>query len=288
MNTKKIMGIVTVSLIVGGTAYAIFKYKKGQNEEAPITLEEARELVEISRNRVQETTATVAEAFGMTDEEIDELQDEARDEAGWNSSFAQPDYDFYDGLEYNRPLSEYIKEEDKTLRFDPNTLQARDHFIKMELAELMPSTPEYQIMKRLFDFHFEPLCDGDDILYSQLADHRAEFFGPNSKWNDNVSMADILTHYARLSDFDLSGGVGMWLNTFVNNTSFYELASSVDFDIIIQHLNQHVYINPKTGLRGIFGLTEETFFFAIDMADNTIDGEVTYEIEYNMFLKTQM
>ncbi len=288
MNTKKIMGIVTISLIVGGTVYAIYKYKKGETEETPLTLEDARRIMEQTEREALESTATVAKAMGMTDEEINELQDEARDEASWNSSFAQPDYDFYDGLEYNRPLSEYIKEEDKALRFDPNTLQARDHFIKMELAELMPSTPEYQIMKRLFDFHFEPLCDGDDVLYSQLADHRAEFFGPNSKWNDNVSMADIFTHYARLADYELNGGVGMWLNAFVNNTSFYELASSLDFDKIIEQLNQHVYINPETGLRGIFGLTEETFIFAINMADGTIDGEVTYEIEYNMFLKTQM
>lgn len=288
MDTKKIMGIVTISLIVGGSIYAITKYKKGQTSEAPLTVDEARGLVELSRLKAQESTAAVAEALGMSSEEINELQDEARDEAGWNASFAQPEYDFYDGLEYNRPLSEYIKEEDKVLRFQPNTLQARDHFIKMELAELMPSTPEYQIMKRLFDFHFEPLCDGDDVLYSQLADHRAEFFGPDSKWNDNVSMADIITHYARLADFDLNGGVGMWINTFVHNTHFYELAASVNFDKIIEQLNQHVYTHPETGLRGIFGLTEETFLFAIDMADNTIDGEVTYEIEYNMFLKTKM
>lgn len=288
MNTKKIMGIVTISLIIGGTIYAIKKHKDGQEVEAPISLEEARGLVELSRRRAQESTATVAEALGMTSEEIDELQLEARDDAGWNSSFAPSNYDFYDGLEYNRPLSEYIKEEDKTLRFDPNTIQARDHYIKMELAELIPSTPEYQIMKRLFDFYFEPLCDGDSILHSQLSDHRAEFFGPNSKWNENVSMGDIITHYARRADYDLDGGVGHWVNEFVHNTHFYELASSADFDVIIERLNQHVYINPETDGRGIFGLSEEEFVFAINMAEDTIDGEVTYEIEYNMLLKTRM
>ena len=288
MNTKKIMGIVTISLIVGGTIYAIKKYKDNQNGEGPLTVEQARAIMELKEIQARRTTEEVGKSLGLSRDDIEELQDEARDEAGWNSSFAQPGYDFYDGLEYDRPLAEYIKEEEKVLRFDPNTLQARDQFIKMELAELLPNSREYQIMKRLFDFYFEPLCDGDGILYSQLVDHRAEFFGFNSKWNDNVSMGDIITYYARRADYDLGGGVAHWVHTFVRNTHFNELASSMEFDKIIIQLNQHTYIHPGKETRGIFGLDEVAFVFAIGMADETIDGEVTYEIEFNMLLKTQM
>lgn len=297
MNRKQFMGIVTVSLIVGGTIYFIKKHLEAQEAEAPITVEEARALVKL-REVIAEHGDSDFETFddnneelyqGMSSDEINELVDEARDEVSWNASFGiynqKEDYDFYDGLDYTRPLSEYITEEDKELRFNPNSIQARDHFIKMELAELAPNLQEYQIMKRLFDFPFEPLNDGDNTLYSQLFDHRAEFFGDDSKWNDNVSIGDIITHYARITDFEIGEGVGHWIIHFVHHTDFSEIASTSNFNDIIILLNRHKFINPRTNTYNIFGLSIDEYLDALAMAEETIDGELTYDIEFNTFLK---
>ena len=293
MNTKKIMGVVTISLIIGGTIYCIKKYKDSQNLEGVIDLEEAKAIVKMqemkkSEDEVLASTKEVAKTFGMDKDEIEELIDDARDEVNWNASFDSGEpYDFYDGVDWSRPLSEYITEEDKVLRFEPNSIQARDHFIKMELAELLPGMREYQVMKRLFDFQFEPLNDGDSILHSQLMDYRIQFFGNNSRWNEDVSMADIITHYARLTDFNVGGGVGHWIIEFVGNTEFNELHPASSFEYLIVKLNRHKLgsMNIASDNINIFGLSFDDLLDAEEMAEQTVDGEVTYEIEFNTFLK---
>lgn len=291
MNRKQIFGLVTITAIVGGTGYCVYKYLKDKEKgevEAPISLEEARAIVEENKVKAESSfnrAVEVAQEIGMTDDELDDLLDEAREEASWNSSFAQG-YDFYDGVDYNRPLSEYITEEDKKLRFDPNTIQARDQFIKMELAELLPSSREYQLMKRLFDFPFEPLNDGDDILLTQLEDYRQEFFGPTSKWTTTVSMADVICHYARLLDFNVGEGVGHWIVELSSNTGINEISSSNEIGRIVETLNQHNHSLNDEGIQwGIFALHPYDMQNAQNIADSTIDGEVTYEIEFNEFLK---
>ena len=290
MDKKKVMGLFTFSVLVGGTAYCIYKYmekqKLDEGGEGEITLAEARELLKQREREVEQSTAKVAEAFGMSQDEIGDMIDEARDEASFNSSFkTSQGYDFYDGLDYQIPLAQTLTEEDNKLRFEPNTIQARDQFIKMELSELVPSQPEYQIMKRLYDFNFEPLNDGDDTLYTQLADYRSGFFGEESKWIHNVSMADVICHYARLTDFEVGGSVGHWIIEFVNNAQFNELDTSGRFQKIIQELNQHSYTVDDGIHWGFFGLNNYDMTQGQRIADETIDGEMTYEIEFNEHLK---
>ncbi len=286
MNRKQVMGLVTVGVIIGGTVYCIKKYKDSVKEGEVIDLATARQLVKERPRQAQEEYRHPNE---MSREEMDEMIDEAHDEAGWNASFEQSadidDYDYYDGLDYTKPLAATLTEEDKQLRFNPDSIQARDQFVKMELAELIPNTPEYQIMKKLFNVEFEPLNDGDEILRSQLADYRQEFFGPTSRWNEAVTIGDIVTNYARLTDYNIGGGIGSWIVAFIHNTEFSELSSDVDFNHIVTRLNQHEYMNNQTDLYGFFGLNSYIMSDAQRIADDTIDGEVTYEIEFNEFLK---
>lgn len=300
------MGIVTLSLIVGGTIYFIKKAKDAKDmEESEITLEEAKQLAEIRRKQAREATEFVediVENYREEDDEdlqahsdlIEDLRDEARDEVEWNASFGVQNYkegetyDFYSDLSYTEPLANYIKEEDKALRFEHNSIQARDQFIKMELAELYPSQREYQIMRKLFEVPFEPLTDGDHILHSQLVDHRIEFFGNKSDWVFAITMGDIITHYARLTDFELGNGVSEWIIFFLNNTEFNEMEHASVMNGICVALNQHKYFCNPTRTYGLFGLTDDDMADAQEMADSMIDGEITYEIEFNTFIKTQV
>ena len=294
MNTKKIIGITGTILVLGGTAYCVKKYldSKKEYQENPddvIDLKQAREIMEIEK-QLKESTAATAEQFGMTSEEIRELQDDARDIVDYNIGF-QPDsptpiheYDFYDDVDYNLPLAKTITEEDKVLRFDPNSIQARDQFIKMELAEFLPGDREYQIMKRAFDFQFTPINAGDDILLSQLADYRLEFFGEDSRWVENVTIADIICHYARLTDYNVGGGIAKWITHFVHHLEFNEISPSTTWDNIINRLVDHRFINARTNTYSIFGLDVDQIEEAREWAEGTVDGMMTFEIEFNVFL----
>lgn len=287
MNKKRLMGIVTISLIIGGTVYCIKKYKDDLQYGESIDLEEAREIVKQHSEEAVKSTEEVAEALGIDREEIEEFIDDIHDDIESENGFTGPNetYDFYDGLDWSIPLSETITEEEKTLRYEANSIQARDQFIKMELADLTPGMQEYQIMKRLYDFQFEPLNDGDSTLYSQLSDYREEFFGPDSRWNDNVSFADIIAHFARATDYNVGGGVGTWIVKFVRFIDITELDSGLSIGETLTVLNQHNYHNERTDTYGLFGLHFDDCVAAEEMAEITIDGALTYEIEYNTFLK---
>lgn len=294
MNTKKFIGIAGTIVVLGGAAYCVKKYldsKKEyvENPDSVIDLKQAREIMEMER-RVKESTEETARKFGMTSEEIDELRDEAREVVDYNIGFQTDsstpihEYDFYDDVDYNLPLAKTITEEDKVLRFDPNSVQARDQFIKMELAEFLPGDREYQIMKKAFDFQFEPQNKGDGILFSQLADYRLEFFGEDSRWVENVTVADIICHYARLTDYNVGGGIAKWITHFIHHLEFNELNHESVWLEAIERLMDHRFINARTNTYSIFGLDVDQIEEAREWAEGTVDGMMTFEIEFNVFL----
>lgn len=288
MNKNKIMGAITISLIVGGAIYCIKKYRDSLDEEGPITVDDARALWEKRKAELATSTQEVGEALGVEQSEIEELVEEARDEASWNTGVEEPndEYDYYDDVDWNTPLADYITEEDRTLRFEADSIQARDQFIKMELAGLLPGQQEYQIMKRLFEFQFEPLNDGDEILYSQLADYRSEFFGEHSRWNDNITIGDIITYFARRIDYNVGGGDTSWIIHILEHIGVSELDSSEKIGSVISDLNKHVYENNHKDTYGLFGLHFDDVYAAEEMAGKTVDGQLTYDIEFNTFLNT--
>lgn len=287
MNKKKVVGFITVTLVLGYAGYCIKKYIDLKKEEPEISLDEAKAMVNIQK-MAEKTTIEVAEKFGMSSDEINELVDDAHDEVGWNRSFGIPDdqYDFYDDVDYQRPLAETMKEEDKVLRFEANSIQARDQFIKMELAELIPMDRPYQIMKRLFEFPFEPIGQGDELLYTKLSDYRMEFFGDSSVWTDDITMADVILHYARNTDFNVGGGEASWIFHILQHTEFNELASSQAFEEIINQLNTHSYFNAATNTHSLFGILPDYIDDARNWAERSVDGMLSYDIEFNTFLQT--
>lgn len=271
MNSKTIVGIITITAIVGGSAYCIKKYLDAKKSEGEITLAEARMEVE-----ARKSTMKVAKDFGMTDEEVEEIINPEVEQS----------YDFYADIPWTTPFSETITEEDKELRFERNSIQARDQFIKMELAELVPSSRDYQKMKRLYDFPFTPTNSGDEALYSKIRDYRAEFFGDDSVWIDIITMADVITHFARLTDYNVGGGVATWIDRFLYTAGFDETQSSMHFEIIIEKLNAHEFQNEE--------LTQENYtLFGVNNDDminawRWVEDSMTYEIEFNTFLQSNV
>lgn len=285
MDKKQLIGLITITAIVGGTVYFIKKYKDSLEEEAPMTAEEAKAYVELHKYKAAKTTAEVAKELNMNESEVREIVEVVTEEADPRGDI-ELHYDFYDDVDWDVPLSETITEEEKKLRFDKDSIQAKDQFIKMELADLTPGQQEYQIMRRLFDFQFEPLNDGDIILHGHLIDYRTEFFGINSRWNEHVTMGDVVAHYARRLDYNISNGVGHWICHILHYLEISELASSQEIGAVIDLLNQHKYENKTRDTYGFFGLHFDYIVEAEEMAEKNIDGQLTYDIEFNVFLNS--
>ena len=188
--------------------------------------------------------------------------------------------------EDGRPWIETMTEEDKVLRYEPSSLDALHQFKRMELAEWAAVEDTHQTLARLFEFPFQPKNDGDDMLRTQIIDYRVQFFGFGSRWAQQVSFADVILHYARCAEFNVGESVKYWVEYFLEFNDLYHSYSSYTLDEALNSLNSHTYFNEERQTFGLFGLTRGSMDQAIQIANRNIDRSVTYEIEFNEFLKS--
>lgn len=299
-KTSYILGTVTIIGIVGFTAYAIKKSKDAKKaEEEEITLDEARAIVKARPIDVE------AEEEDEEDEEEDDIyldeDDEDEDVLVPKKVVAKPraqvemelldeeideeedEEDYPVEMTYNETVK---KEGDEELRYEPNSIEAMRQFIGMELSEFNPNGDIYQTMERLYDIPFVPTTPGDEILLTQLIDYRVQFFGYNSKWVKNISMADVITHYARITEFNYGNSAGFWIGYFLEFNELDYNIPTAHIDVTIDELNKHTYFNEERASFGLFGLSRESMDQALRIASRGVDGSVTYEIEFNEFLKS--
>lgn len=316
---RYIFGTTTIVLIVGGTIYAIKKSKDAEKEaEQAISLEEARDIVESRKEEkedseeihftrkieiVEESDDLIGQPYvskiqGLKpseiyyDEELDvEYEISNDDEDPLNDKYeylteATPGPTIEPLIDFSYIEDGIDPKEDKTLRFEPSSIEAKNQFIRMELADWEPNHDVYQIMLQLFDFAFIPTNDGDEIMRTQIIDYKSRFFGLGSKWNREVSYADVVLHYARSAEFDCGETVQYWVEYFLDFNEFTWGTTSQQVDTLLMRLNSHSYFNQERQTFGLFGLTRESMDQAIRIANGNIDRSVTYDIEFNEFLKS--
>jgi hypothetical protein len=308
MKLRYILGTVTIAVIIGGTIYAIKKSKDQEKLEGEaISLEEAESIVnrhgqtlpyvendvvtsnelfkdikhdKLSPRFVGETLESVS-IVGVRKADIDEILDDCDEdfEDEEEETLLQQDVDI-------DMLLKETTEEDRELRYEPNSIEARNQYIRMELAEWMPSDEVYKIMEKLFEFPFQPQNDGDEYLRTNIIDYRVRFFGFNSRWVTEVSYADVILHYARAAQYNCNETVRYWTEYFLEFNEFDEFTSSLTIDELLDQLNSHTYFNEERTTFGLFGLTRNSMDQAIRIANGNVDSSVTYEIEFNEFLKS--
>lgn len=313
MKLKHVLGTVTIVAIIGGTIYAIKKskdLKKSEGEE--ISLAEAKAIVadrefhkeydkhfpdkvKVGARFEGDKLVSVSVVEELDEEEMHILKEGVREVAAFRNSVEAPyeNEDFEDDeeeIEYEHMINEIdiptLTKEDRVLRYEPNTIDALNQFISMELAEWRTEDDAYQTLLRLFEFPFQPTCDGDDMLRTAIIDYRVQFFGFNSKWATQVTYADVILHYARAAHFNCDESVRYWAEYFLDFNDLWYQYSSGTIDQTLKALNAHTYFNEERATFGLFGLTRNSMDNAIRIANRNIDGSVTYEIEFNEFLKS--
>lgn len=315
-----IFGTVTITAIIGGTIYVIYKSKQADKlEEEAMTVEEAKELVKQHKKETQfdEGEETVifespieevpnSDSLYVGEEprkrpsstEVDDIEYDPGMEEFYNEEETDdPQYDKHERPTENytvEPLNDFMyfedgvdAKEDKTLRFDKNSIDAKHQFIRMELAEWeSPTDDSYRILLQLMEVPFIPTNDGDEMLRTQIIDYKVQFFGFGSKWNREVSFGDVMLHYARLAEFNCGESVVYWIEYFLQFNDFYWDTTSQRMDMLVMRLNSHTYFNEERQTFGLFGLTRESMDSAIAQANRNLDRSVSYEIEFQEFLKS--
>ena len=254
---RHILGGITMFSIIGFTAYAIYEYKKQSK----------------LREEVYSVEEITLEIQQREEEKIDELF-ESGDTDGFREEMVEVGLHEY----------EEDTEEDEKLRHNPNSKEAREQFIFMNLAEWEPDSDDYNMLLYLYTFPFQPKVTDDRRLREVLIDDRKNFFGEDSKWNTRITWGDVVLYYANRTVFEINGTVNHWVRFILDNMEVNHLMSSDRVDNILLDLTNHYYFNQK-GLFGMFGLDEDAVDDAYTIADNRLDDNISFEIEYNEFLK---
>ena len=294
MKAKHILGTVTIVAIIGGTIYAIKKSKDAKKAEGEeITLAEAKAivaekefnksyptyfedeaLIEYAKADVEATRQVVARLY--EDQEFN--TDDEEDEEEPITIEQEPEEDDVEELDDT--------EEGDELRYEPSSKEARTQFIKMELADWAPLEDAHQTLTNLFNFPFKPQNDGDHDLYTKIIDYRVRFFTFGSRWAKEVTIADVILYFARKAEFDVGESVRYWTEYFLEFNELDFTQPSYLIDDILNMLNSHTYFNEERTTFGLFGLSRKAMDNAISIANRNIDRSVTYEIEFEEFLKS--
>lgn len=305
MNTKTVMGYVVVGGILGFTGYAIYKHLKSKKEYGEaIHYEEWSTDKQLEDHRNAEMDAH--------EDDLEILKEDIREHAQFNRGYdvpketmrimqmaqyeaelaaeeeAEEEEDEEEYIEFDiieDPYESGLSKEDRKLKHDPDSQQARQQFINMELADFEVGDPTYRTLATLFTFPFNPTNDGDYDLKTKLMDYRAQFFGTQSRWVRDISYAEVLLHYAKLARYNYDEDIKYWVETFLQYVPLDHEMSSSEVDAMLTVLNDHKFHNPHSDTYGIFNLSDDSMSKAIEIANRNVDKSVTYDIEFNEFLK---
>lgn len=258
-KARYVFGALTITAVIGITVYAIVEYKRVvKQQEGATTVEEAEAEVERREDEKIEERYESGEIDGYREEMV---------EVGLH--------------EYENPQE--ITEEDEKLRHDPNSKEARDQFIFMNLAEWQTGSDDYNTLLYLFTFPFNPRTKGDKMLRERLIDERMNFFGEDSKWNARVTWGDVVLYYARTAVFNLDNTVNFWTGHFIANMDIHHFMSSDRVDEILDDLSKHYFFNEENYF-GMFGLDDDALNAAYETADSQIDPDLTLDIQFDEFM----
>jgi hypothetical protein len=209
---------------------------------------------------------------------LDNMEDETEDDLIMDG----PDPE---ELQQSKGYFEEDKELLDDLRYEPNSIEAREQFINMELVVLGRDNDTRDVVGMLYDHPFNPISDEDRNLWTRLMDHRIKFFGEQSKWINEVTFGDVIMYYGKNAEYNCGEDVRHWVDYFLTCADINNITlTSEEFAYVIDQLNKHIFFNPDLQSHGLFGLTSFQMTEAARVAQGRVDGMVTYDIEFHNFI----
>lgn len=208
------------------------------------------------------------------------------DEAAKVVEFEAMSYDEIEAEElYVEGQTNYVDEESavEELKYDPNSVEALMQYRNMLCSDLNHLGQNKTILMKLLDIHIEFVGKEDHILAEKLIEERREFFG-DSRWVHDVSIGDLVYHYAKLADFDVDGGVDMWFSQFVYNMEITPGIGNVTLEQKMNRLETHT-LTTSVGY-GLFGLDKDQFNRSINEGPVSLGKtRASFSRQYNVFIE---
>lgn len=276
-----LVGAVTASTIVFYSYKAYKMYKHIKAEE--ITAEEVMKVIEERKlkQQAEETAKALEEREARKDISVEDYEDEDI------PPIVQSVYDEYWGEEDDVTYEEDEEEELDILRYEPNSMQAKDQYVMLLLSDFDRYSRDYTLLNRLLQVPFSGDPQVNEILLENIWEIKANFYGPDSVWLDVTSWGDVIIYFADRAMFDLGNTRDYWFGTYMDILGFAteDSVSDQEFDEIVDSLcNNHFY-----GANfGVFGLSREQVLEAgrIDAIEHI--SQLSIERQYQEYVKQEL
>lgn len=178
---------------------------------------------------------------------------------------------------------EDMEEGAEELKYEPNTREALNQYKEMMLAEFDAMGNAKKLMWSLFEIPFRPSNPQDTHIVDYIIDERTMFFGKDCIWNSEVSIADLILHFAKMSSFDIGQGLEFWTNQFIYHIGLRPGMSEVEMNNTIGNLVRHSLVTDKG--YGMFALSNEDYQKMARGMSVRKDPIPTFTKQYHVFLE---
>lgn len=193
--------------------------------------------------------------------------------------------DTYEVEEEEEEIPLYEEETGESdLRHHPDSREALNQFMMMNISDIQ----DPEVARMMDELYRIPLdLNENETVKNSLVEERYDFFGPGSKWNEELSISDLLFYYARMEYHDLDTDIEGNLLVYLENLGIYDATQMVKFDSkrlpAIHFVNHELW---HDGVFGMFGLDDFEVTELIDTAVRTQGNKlISFQAEYNKHLE---
>ena len=285
MNKKTILtlvGAVTASTIAFCSYKAYKMYKTIKSEE--LTAEEI--IKDMEAKKLQKQAMETAEALKER-EELRNEPDEEEDDDEEEDILPLVQYEYEEYLRENGEVEETYEEDEEEeldiLRYEPNSIQAKDQYVMLLLSDFDRYSRDYTLLNRLLQVPFSGDPKVNEIMLDNIWEAKEYFYGPDSVWLNVTSWGDVIIYFADRAMFDLGNSRDYWFGVYMDILGFStsDSVSDEEFDEIVDSLCNNYFYGANFG---IFGLSREQVLEAgkIDAIEHI--SQLSIERQYQEFV----
>lgn len=209
---------------------------------------------------------------------------------------------YHNQPEYKAPVEEWEEDEEEPyydpqdveegvseLRFPPSSEDALHQYKEMKLAEFDPNANAKKVLYKMFRIPFVPSNNADAVIMSNMIHDRQQFFGPESIWNGEVTIADLILYFGTMLDFDLDSGVEHWVHYLLYMLDINARTPVPVIEATMKRVVNHAFVTHR-GF-GIFGLDDAQMNYLIRHRLNVgvyADNNMSFLAQYHQFLEDRM
>lgn len=282
MDARKILkglGLVGLGAGVGYGLYQAYKHYKADEAKA---IKHAEECIAEQEQKMKD-----ADPVGNYKEDIVKSNNGSESEQAWLEYMEEGKIEKQ--VEQARPIMSNkvynLTRGVDTLRYDANSEEAYDQYAAMIMSDYEIDPDVHETLKKLFNYTISVYNRRDSIVRENIIEDRTRFFGKDSRFIMDMTMAELVIFYAdKLSD-DIGMDIVDAMRIILDAIELTPDRPNDVYEATVSDLTTHNYWNSDMRY-GLFGIQEEEYNELYEFPEVAVhsDKDISYDMEYSVFM----